>query len=94
MKRQYNTRHIGEILQEKLDELEMTQKKLAELTNLPSPMISEYMTGKRKVSPKSCIAIGLVLDISPYELGRMQSDYLIAQAFKVVIEKTKESVNY
>ena len=90
MKKQYNTRHIGEIIQEKLDELEMSQKELGELTNLPAPMINEYITGKRKVAPKSCIAIGVILGFNPYELGRMQSDYYVSQAFKDVITKTTD----
>ena len=86
-----NKRPIGEIIANRLKERQMKQKDLALMVGLPAPMISEYINGVRKVSPKSCIAIGLALGFEPYELGRMQSDYYILQAFKEVMAKTKES---
>jgi transcriptional regulator with XRE-family HTH domain len=91
MKKQFITNtSVAEYLKAIIKAQGITQSELAELTCIAPSNLTDILQGRRALNATNCVTIGLVLGVSPYELGRMQSDYKITQVLKQTIAKTPE----
>lgn len=82
-----NTNPIGKIIQNRLEERDMSQADLSRLTRISTPVINDIVQGRRGISPKQIVSFSLVLGFDAIELGRMQSDYEIMQLIIPILEK-------
>lgn len=82
-----NTNPIGKIIQNRLEERDMSQADLSRLTRISTPVINDIVQGRRGISPKQIISFALVLGFDAIELGRMQSDYEIMKVINPILEK-------
>ena len=57
--------HPGEHLAEFLDELEITQYRLAKTIGVPQVRVSEIVRGRRAITADSALRIGKALDTTP-----------------------------
>ena len=57
--------HPGEHLAEFLDELEITQYRLAKTIGVPQVRVSEIVRGRRSITADSALRIGKALDTTP-----------------------------
>ncbi len=65
----------GETLQEVLDEIEMTQKDLADRTGLTTKTINEIIKGKNPITPDTAIKLERVLSVSSSFWNNLQTMY-------------------
>ncbi|MCH5178150.1 MAG: HigA family addiction module antidote protein [Prevotellaceae bacterium] len=72
--------HPGEILKEELECRNMSQRKFAELIDVPYTQLNEILNGKRSVSADFALMIEASLGINPDLLINMQNRYNIAVA--------------
>ena len=56
--------HPGEHLAEILDDLGITQRRLAEAMGTPPALVGEIVGGRKSISPETAIRIGAALDMS------------------------------
>lgn len=82
-----NLNPIGEIVQNRLEEREMSQAELSRITKISTPVINDIVQGRRGINPKQIVSLSLVLGFDAIELGRMQSDYDIMQVINPILEK-------
>ncbi len=85
-----NTTPMGEIINKRLEEREMSQAELSRLTRISTPVINDIVQGRRGISPKQIVSFSLVLGLDAIELGRMQSDYEIMQVIQPLLERGQE----
>ena len=70
----------GEILEEELEALGMTQRELAARLNRPTQAINEIIRGKKSITPETAIGLGRVLGIDARVWMNLESDYRITLA--------------
>lgn len=77
--------HPGEILKEEfLDEMSITQYRLAKDINVPPRRINEIVQGKRSITADSALRLGRYFGISPQFWTNLQAHYdLEVQADKI-----------
>ena len=56
--------HPGEHLKEMLDDLGITQRRLADAIGTPPALVGEIIRGRKSISPETAIRIGAALDMS------------------------------
>ena len=60
----------GRMIQDALDKKGWTQYRLAQMIGMPSPVVNDYISGKRLgINPRQIIRIALPLGIDPHELA-------------------------
>lgn len=69
----------GEYVRYYLKKNRLNQRALSRLSGLNCSVISGIIKGIRPVSPTSAIKLSEVLKCDPYELGRLNSDWVIKQ---------------
>ena len=67
--------HPGEHLAEFLDELEITQYRLAKTIGVPQVRVSEIVRGRRSITADTALRIGRALDTSPEFWLNLQRGY-------------------
>ena len=70
--------HPGDVLKEELESRGISQKKMAELLNVPYTQLNEILNGKRPVSTDFALMIEAALGINPDMLINMQNRYNMA----------------
>lgn len=71
--------HPGEILQEILDQNQITQSLVAERLNTVQPKISEICRGKRGVTPDMAMRLGRLFGQSPLFWLNLQKNWELSQ---------------
>lgn len=74
--------HPGDVLKEELECRKISQKKFAELINMPYTQLNEILNGKRSVSTDFALMMEASLGINPDLLINMQNRYNMAMARK------------
>ena len=69
------TTHPGDVLKEELEARGITQKKFAEVLNVPYTQLNEILNGKRPVTTDFALMTEVALGINPELLINMQSRY-------------------
>ena len=72
--------HPGDVLKEELESRGISQKKMAELLNVPYTQLNEILNGKRPVSTDFALMIEAALGINPDMLINMQNRYNMARS--------------
>lgn len=72
--------HPGDVLKEEIESRGISQKKFAELLNVPYTQLNEILNGKRPVSTDFSLMIEAALGINPDMLINMQNRYNMALA--------------
>lgn len=72
--------HPGEIIKDNLAALGMTQKRLAEIINIPAAMLNGILNGKRPLSAEVALRIEAATGMDAETLVNMQSRYNLLQA--------------
>lgn len=67
--------HPGDVLKEELECRRISQKKFAELIDVPYTQLNEILNGHRPVSPDFALMIEASLGINPELLINMQNRY-------------------
>ena len=78
--------HPGDVLKEELESRKISQKKFAELINVPYTQLNEILNGKRSVSTDFALMMEAALGINPDLLINMQNRYNMA------IDRTKPTL--
>lgn len=71
--------HPGEILQELLEEHQLTQTVLATHLGMPHSKINEICRGKRGISPDMAVRLGKVFQQSPLFWLNLQKNWELSQ---------------
>ncbi len=79
--------HPGEHLAEFLDELEITQYRLAKTIGVPEVRVSEIVRGRRAITADTALRIGRALDTTPDFWLNLQ------RAYDLDIGRTRTNVN-
>ncbi len=79
--------HPGDVLKEELESRNISQRKFAELINVPYTQLNEILNGKRPVSTDFALMMEASLGINPELLINMQNRYNMA------IARRKPSLN-
>jgi addiction module HigA family antidote len=74
--------HPGEILKDELQARRLTQKKFAEIMDIPYTMLNEILNGKRPVSANFALMLEAALGIRAYIWNNLQADYNLQKAGK------------
>ena len=69
------TTHPGDVLKEELEARGISQKKFAEVLNVPYTQLNEILNGKRPVTTDFALMTEVALGINPELLINMQSRY-------------------
>ena len=72
--------HPGDVLKEELESRNISQRKFAELINVPYTQLNEILNGKRSVSTDFALMMEASLGINPDLLINMQNRYNMAIA--------------
>lgn len=72
--------HPGDVLKEELESRNVSQRKFAELINVPYTQLNEILNGKRPVSTDFALIMEASLGINPDLLINMQTRYNLAVA--------------
>ena len=72
--------HPGDVLKEELESRKISQRKFAELINVPYTQLNEILNGKRSVSTDFALMMEASLGINPDLLINMQNRYNMAIA--------------
>ncbi len=67
--------HPGQHLAEILEELGITQYRLAKTMDVPPGRINEIIRGRRAISPETSVRLGKALGMSSDYWGRLQLQY-------------------
>lgn len=67
--------HPGDVLKEELEARGISQKKFAEVLNVPYTQLNEILNGKRPVTTDFALMTEVALGINPELLINMQSRY-------------------
>ena len=67
--------HPGHHLAEIIDELDISQYRLAKTMDVPPGRINEIIHGRRAISPDTSVRLGKALGTSPDYWGRLQNQY-------------------
>lgn len=70
----------GELLQEELDAIGMTQSELAGRAGRPPQVINEIIRGKKRITNETALELERVLGIPAYLWIRLEADYELTQA--------------
>ena len=81
--------HPGDVLKEELESRNISQKKFAELINVPYTQLNEILNGKRSVSTDFALMMEASLGINPDLLINMQNRYnmSIARRKPMLVER-------
>lgn len=74
--------HPGELLKEELQSRHITQRRFAEIIDMPYTALNEIINGKRSVSAELAIMLEAALKIKAYIWVGLQSDYNLHVAIK------------
>lgn len=74
--------HPGDVLKEELESRNISQRKFAELIDVPYTRLNEILNGKRPVSTDFALMMEASLGINPELLINMQNRYNMAIARK------------
>jgi addiction module HigA family antidote len=74
--------HPGEILKDELQARHLTQRKFAEILDIPYTMLNEILNGKRPVSANFALMLEAALGIRAYIWNNLQADYNLQKAGK------------
>lgn len=72
--------HPGDVLKEELESRNVSQRKFAELINVPYTQLNEILNGKRPISTDFALIMEASLGINPDLLINMQTRYNLAVA--------------
>ena len=72
--------HPGDVLKEEIESRGISQKKFAELLDVPYTQLNEILNGKRPVTTDFALMVEAALGITPELLINMQSRYNMALA--------------
>lgn len=86
-----NISPIATIITDRMKAKGINNKQLSEITGIPAPMFSEWFGGKRRFPAKGIVVMASALGLDAYELGRMNSDYYISQAIRVLYDKALDN---
>ncbi len=67
--------HPGDVLKEEIESRGISQKKFAELLDVPYTQLNEILNGKRPVSTDFALMVEAALGINPEMLINMQNRY-------------------
>ena len=70
----------GELLQEELDAVGMTQQELARRTDRPAQVINEIIRGKKRITHETAIEFERVLGIPAHLWVNLEADYQLTEA--------------
>lgn len=70
----------GELLQEELDAIGMTQQELAERTGRPTQVINEIIRDKKRITHDTALELEKVLGIPAHFWVNLEADYQLTQA--------------
>lgn len=79
--------HLGEILKEEMEELEMSARAMAEAINVPSNRVSTIVNGTRGISADTALRLSRYLGTTPELWMNLQKKYELRS---VEIEAGKE----
>lgn len=85
-----NTNPICKVIQNRLEERDMSQADLSRLTRISTPVINDIVQGRRGLSPKQIVAFALILGFDAIELGRMQSDQEVMAIIEPMIKEDEK----
>jgi addiction module HigA family antidote len=74
--------HPGEILKDELQARHLSQRKFAEILDIPYTMLNEILNGKRPVSANFALMLEAALGIRAYIWNNLQADYNLQKAGK------------
>jgi len=74
--------HPGDVLKEELESREISQKKFANLIEVPLTQLNDILNGKRAVTADFALKIEAALGINSNLLINMQNRYNVAVAYK------------
>lgn len=86
--------HPGEVLAEKLLELNIGSKEFAVKANKPEKTVSAILNGQSSITPDMAVQFENVLQIPAHFWLKMQSDYDEFEARLAYNERIKESINW
>ena len=72
--------HPGDVLKEEIESRGISQKRFAELLNIPYGQLNEILNGKRAISTDFALMVEAALGINPDLLINMQNRYDMALA--------------
>lgn len=70
----------GELLQEELDAIGMTQQRLAMLTGRPAQVINEIIRGKKQITHETALELERVLGLPAHIWVNLEADYQLTSA--------------
>ncbi len=87
--------HPGEILKEEfLDEMKISQYKLAKEISVPARRINEIVHGKRGITANTALRLGRYFGISPQFWTNLQSHYDLEIEMDKIGSKLEDEVKY
>ncbi len=81
--------HPGDILQEMLDEIGLSQADLARHLNMDASKINEICRHKRGISAEMAVLLGKAFKISPGTWLNLQKNWELSQVEPSVFKRTK-----
>ena len=87
--------HPGEILKEEfLDEMNISQYKLAKEISVPARRINEIVHGKRAITANTALRLGRYFSVSPQFWTNLQSHYDLEMELDKIGSKLNEEVKH
>ena len=80
------TPHPGEHLKELLDDLEISNYRLAKVSGVPATAIGQIIAGHRRITAETAIRLGAALNMTPQFWLNAQTHFDLMQARKDVKE--------
>ncbi|MBI5017978.1 MAG: HigA family addiction module antidote protein [Deltaproteobacteria bacterium] len=84
--------HPGHYLRELLDELEISQYRLAKAIDVPAMRISHIVHGRRPVTAEMALRLGLYFSQSPQYWMNLQARYDLDTAADALAEKLSRDI--